>query len=202
MKQPGFINKVMGKLKNLKNAEIAIALLFVAVVLSIYASSFNRASPSTPNTDDGTPSRGVQWVEQDTYEDQQELKLQKKLSTIKGVGRVEVMITYKSSKEIVTAMNTTQSETVTEEQDSSGGMRKVSQRDINSQTVTIGETGNAKPLVVKEMEPEIKGVIVIAEGARDLRVKLDLIRAVQTALGVSPQQVEVFEMETTNKVKE
>ncbi|MFO7154640.1 MAG: stage III sporulation protein AG, partial [Caldicoprobacter oshimai] len=66
---------------------------------------------------------------------------------------------------------------------------------------TIGETGNAKPLVIKEMEPEIKGVIVIAEGAKDIRVKLDLIRAVQTALGVSPQQVEVFEMET-NKMKE
>ncbi len=51
------------------------------------------------------------------------------------------------------------------------------------------------------MEPEIKGVIVIAEGARDVRVKLDLIRAVQTALGISPQQVEVFEMET-NKMRE
>jgi len=150
---------------------------------------------------DGQANRGVQWVGQDGYEDQQELKLQKKLSTIKGVGKVEVMITYKSSKEIVTAMNTTQSETVTEEQDSSGGTRRVSQRDINSQTVTIGEAGNAQPLVIKEMEPEIKGVIVIAEGARDVRVKLDLIRAVQTALGVSAQQVEVFEMET-NGVEE
>ncbi len=200
MKQLGFLNKVTEKLKNIKNVEIVIALLFVAVVLSIYASNFNRASPSVPTPDDET-NRGVQWVEQSTYEDQQELKLQEKLSAIKGVGRVEVMITYKSSKEIVTAMNTTQSETVTEEQDSSGGTRRVSQRDINSQTVTIGETGNAKPLVVKEMEPEIKGVIVIAEGARDMRVKLDLIRAVQTALGVSPQQVEVFEMET-NKMEE
>jgi len=200
VKQPGFLKNVAEKLRNLKNVEIVIALLFVAVVLSVYASSFNRASPSVPDPDDGA-NRGVQWVEQDEYEDQQELKLQKKLSAIKGVGRVEVMITYKSSKEIVTAMNTTESETVTEEQDSSGGTRRVSQRDVNSQTVTIGETGNAKPLVIKEMEPEIKGVIVIAEGARDIRVKLDLIRAVQTALGVSPQQVEVFEMET-NKMKE
>lgn len=200
MKQVGFLKAIIEKLKNLKNVEIVVAVLFVAVVLSVYASSFNRASPSVPNPDDRA-NRGVQWVEQDTYEDQQELKLQKKLSAIKGVGRVEVMITYKSSKEIVPAMNTTQSETVTEEQDSNGGTRRVSQRDVNSQTVTIGETGNAKPLVIKEMEPEIKGVIVIAEGAKDIRVKLDLIRAVQTALGVSPQQVEVFEMET-NKMKE
>lgn len=200
MKQLGFLTKITEKLRNLKNAEIVIVLLFVAVVLSIYASSINRASPSVPAPDNET-NKGVQWVGQGTYEDQQELKLQKKLSAIKGVGKVEVMITYKSSKEIVTAMNTTQSETVTEEQDSSGGTRRVSQRDINSQTVTIGETGNAKPLVVKEMEPEIKGVIVIAEGARDMRVKLDLIRAVQTALGVSPQQVEVFEMDT-NKMEE
>lgn len=200
MKHLGFLKKAAEKLKGLKNVEIVIALLFVAVVLSVYASNFNRASPSVPDSD-GQANRGVQWVGQDGYEDQQELKLQKKLSAIKGVGKVEVMITYKSSKEIVTAMNTTQSETVTEEQDSSGGTRRVSQRDINSQTVTIGEAGNAQPLVIKEMEPEIKGVIVIAEGARDVRVKLDLIRAVQTALGVSAQQVEVFEMET-NGVEE
>jgi len=200
VKHLGFLKKAAEKLKGLKNVEIVIALLFVAVVLSVYASNFNRASPSVPDSD-GQANRGVQWVGQDGYEDQQELKLQKKLSTIKGVGKVEVMITYKSSKEIVTAMNTTQSETVTEEQDSSGGTRRVSQRDINSQTVTIGEAGNAQPLVIKEMEPEIKGVIVIAEGARDVRVKLDLIRAVQTALGVSAQQVEVFEMET-NGVEE
>ena len=122
--------------------------------------------------------------------------MQEKLSSIKGAGRVEVMITYKSSRGIVPAVNTTESQTITEEEDSSGGVRKVSQKDVNSQTVTMNDSSGSKPLVVKEMEPEIKGVIVIAEGAKNIRIKMDLMRAVQTALGVSARQVEVFEMET------
>ncbi|NLX71279.1 MAG: stage III sporulation protein AG [Clostridiales bacterium] len=146
----------------------------------------------------GTELQGVQWVHQEAQQDQLEVKLQKKLSSIKGAGKVEVMITYSSSKEMVPAVNITESQTTTEEQDSGGGVRKVSQKDVNSQTVTMNDAGGTKPLVVKEVEPEIKGVIVIAEGARDIRIKMDLMRAVQTALGVSAQQVEVFEMETNS----
>jgi hypothetical protein len=41
-------------------------------------------------------------------------------------------------------------------------------------------------------------VLVIAEGAHDTYVKLDLQRAVQAILGVSASAVEVFEMEKSN----
>ena len=49
-----------------------------------------------------------------------EYRLQQVLSAIKGAGRTEVMITYKSGKELIPAMNTTVSNIETEEQDSSG----------------------------------------------------------------------------------
>jgi stage III sporulation protein AG len=198
--QRNIIKAITNKFKNSKNMEIIVAILIIAVIASIYVSSFSKSSQPEENHEDEA-KKGVQWVEGDTYEDQQEAKLQKKLSAIKGAGAVEVMITYKSSKEIITAMNTVQSQTTTEEQDSNGGIRKVSQEDVNNQAVTMNESGGAKPLVLKEMEPEIKGVIVIAEGAKDVLVKIDLMRAVQVALGVSAQQVEVFEMES-NKEEE
>lgn len=197
MGQQNTIKRISDKIKNIKNIEIYIAVLIIAIIVSLYTSSMEKPS-SRAEEKGGTELQGVQWVHQEAQQDQLEVKLQKKLSSIKGAGKVEVMITYSSSKEMVPAVNITESQTTTEEQDSGGGVRKVSQKDVNSQTVTMNDAGGTKPLVVKEVEPEIKGVIVIAEGARDIRIKMDLMRAVQTALGVSAQQVEVFEMETNS----
>jgi len=192
--QQNAIKHIIGKIRNIKTTEIFVGLLVVAVILSLYTSSFGKTSYTEGGRDEEN-RKGIQWVNHETNRDQLEEKLQEKLSSIKGAGKVEVMITYKSSKEIIPAVNTTESQTTTEEQDTSGGVRTVSQRDVNSQTVTMNDPGGTKPLVIKEVEPEIKGVIVIAEGAKDIRIKMDLMRAVQTALGVSAGQVEVFEME-------
>ena len=43
-----------------------------------------------------------------------------------------------------------------------------------------------------EIMPPVKGVVVIAEGAGNVRVKLDLLKAVQALLSVSSSQVEIF----------
>ena len=42
----------------------------------------------------------------------------------------------------------------------------------------------------------ICGVIVIAQGAHDMTVRVSLIRAVQTVLGVGREKVEIFQMDT------
>ena len=102
------------------------------------------------------------------------------------------MITYVSSKEIVTAMNTTQSNSTTEEQDSGGGIRKIIQNDINNQAVTMNGSDGTSPLIIKEVEPEVKGVIVIAEGAENLQVKEMIYEAVKTVLGIPGNRVEVY----------
>jgi stage III sporulation protein AG len=39
------------------------------------------------------------------------------------------------------------------------------------------------------------GAVIVAKGAGNVKVRLDLLRAAQTLLGLSPQAVEVFEME-------
>ena len=45
-----------------------------------------------------------------------------------------------------------------------------------------------------EKKPKIRGVIVVAEGASDIGVKLNLYNAVQTVLQVEASKVDVFEM--------
>ena len=129
----------------------------------------------------------------------QENRLKQILSSIKGAGRVDVMITYKTGKELIPAMNTVESVIETEEKDSSGGIRKVSQTDINSQPVSMNTSDGTQPLITREIHPEVLGVIVIAEGAEDIHVRMELQKAVQTVLGVSANQVEIFVMEKSHE---
>ncbi|MGI5851043.1 MAG: stage III sporulation protein AG [Caldicoprobacterales bacterium] len=191
----GALKEYIAKLKEVKKTEWIMIILVLSIIISIYASTLNKSSNT--NQDDTLPESqsGLHWIENDdNIESREEQRLKEILSTIKGAGRVEVMITYVSSKEIVTAMNTVESTTTTEEEDNNGGTRLINQNDRNSQPSTFNDAEGSKPIILKEVEPEIRGVIIISEGANDIRVKMELMKAVQVALGIKPNQVEVFPM--------
>ncbi len=57
------------------------------------------------------------------------------------------------------------------------------------QVVTNSEGGM---IVLKEIKPKVKGVIVVAQGAEDIEVKEMLYEAVKTVLGISGNRVEVY----------
>lgn len=194
MESTNKLNVLKEKVKGIKNFELIITILIMTIIVSIFISSLK---PPEETQEDGVEYVGSVRNSQDKYSDSysQEEKLSKKLSAIRGAGKVEVMITYVSGKEVVTAVNTIETNVTTEEQDSGGGVRKVVQNDTNNQAVVVNGSDGTKPLVIKEVEPEIKGVIVIAEGAYDINVKIELLKAVQTALGVNPNKVEVFVMD-------
>ena len=115
------------------------------------------------------------------------------LSEIKGAGKIEVMITYESSPELVPAFSTDTQETtnIQSGQNSTTQSKTVSQ---NQNPITVSDQGENRALILVEKKPEIRGVIVVAEGASDLRVKLNLYNAVQTVLQVQANKVDVFEM--------
>ena len=61
-------------------------------------------------------------------------------------------------------------------------------------SATVSTEGGQSPIILVEREPEIRGVIVVAEGAADPAVRLSLQRAVQAVTGVPLSCIEVFEM--------
>lgn len=118
-----------------------------------------------------------------------EEKLEEILNELKGVSNVKVMITLEDTIEKIPAINTTKNNETTNEVDSQGGTRETLREDTTIQIVT-GNEGSLR--VLKEVEPTVKGVIVIAEGAESLEVKEILYDAVKTVLGVSGNRVEVY----------
>lgn len=119
--------------------------------------------------------------------DQLEQRLMDTLSCVRGAGKVKVMVTYETGNEIVPAMNTD----VTSSINVSGESKS---RTESSSPVTTYQNGQNEAIVLMEREPTVRGVIVVAQGAADISVRLKLQAAVQAVLGVEAEKVEVLEM--------
>lgn len=117
------------------------------------------------------------------------------LSRMDGVGRVEVMITLKSSRELVVEKEQPVSRSSTNENDSQGGTRSVSQVDSEENTVYRTEGGASEPYVIKTLSPEIEGVLVVAEGAGSGSINRTVVEIVQALFGVEAHKVKVVKME-------
>lgn len=111
------------------------------------------------------------------------------LSQIRGAGKVSVLITYETTGEVVTATIRRTDEDVRDGTDSS--TRTVSEV---VEPATVDTDLGQSPIVLYEKEPMVRGVVVVAEGAADLGVRLDLQRAVAAVTGLNESAIEVFEM--------
>ena len=111
-----------------------------------------------------------------------------------GVGRVEVMITLKSSKESV--LNKDLSEERQTEQEKNSDTQKTNKNEKRQEeTILSDSVGNSAPYVVKELEPEIAGIIISCEGAENKVVAASVLEAAQVLFGVSANHIKVLKME-------
>ena len=185
----GLLSRFM-KLDIKKKIQYLAILLVIIVILTIYfTSSGGVAKSQEDNTSQAAAQETVSAQQTGTIEQQ----LKYTLSRIEGAGQVEVMITYESSGEIVPAISVDK-QTSTTTDSSDNGTSTTNTENTQSEVVTIGGSGGNSALVLKEKSPEIRGVIVVAEGANNIAVKLNLLSAVQTLLNVSPDQVDVYKM--------
>ncbi len=159
-------------------------LLIAAIIFLIYTTYAGKEKEPASNE-----------VPQSTQEptlstDDLETRLAETLQKIDGVGSVSVMITYDGSSEKVTAESSTQSQTTTTNSDGSG----TTQQQTQKTPVTTTSSGTTNPVIIKEIAPNVKGVIIVAQGAElpDIRIKLQ--QAAQCVLGIEAANVKVFEM--------
>lgn len=124
-----------------------------------------------------------------------ENRLKEILSKVDGAGRVDVLITYKATGEKIVAKQIKQEDTSTDETATIGDERSIKSNILESSYVIVENSdGSEEPLILKEEEPEIEGVIIVAEGGGDVIVKNSLIKAVEAALGVKSHKIEVLKM--------
>ncbi|AUG57667.1 MAG TPA: stage III sporulation protein AG [Ruminiclostridium sp.] len=181
---------------NKKLGENLVIMIIVGMIIIIAGGSlFGGDKKKQPETEDTKPEKSEAFGFNDGLEEKTELevKVEKILSQINGAGEVKVMITYESGTEIVPFTDVKRSDDVIDERDSAGGIRKTNQTSYESSIVYEEGNGVKKPIIVKEVYPKVKGVVVVADGGGDLTVRENLLRAVQVLLDVPVHKVQVYE---------
>lgn len=113
-----------------------------------------------------------------------EQRLSNLLSQVEGAGKVEVMIYADSSSEMVPAYN---------DQLDSRSSEETERKSLeSSERRELALSGDDEPVILKVEIPEIKGVVVVAEGADDFLIKQELNNAVCTLLGVPEHRVQIL----------
>lgn len=154
---------------------LAIVLLGLSSFLDNKNTKSSAAAPSVMSADD--------------YVAAMEEKLSAIVGSIEGAGPCRVMVTLENGVEYVYA---TQEKVNTDRQEDSGG---VSQRDDTEQNIIVVETENGRQgLLVTEIQPTVKGVVVICEGGDQPLVQERVVSTITTALNISSKRVCVTKM--------
>jgi len=186
--------------KNIFKRNLWLAGLAVLGILLLLFPSFNQAKNDEQRPSAADQPAAVSDEQENVGMSDEEENISKRLCAmlrqVEGAGHVEASVRLASSTREEFALNTTSGKKTTEEKDQAGGTRIITEDTASSQLVmNKNGTNGEQPVVVSETAPQIAGVLVVAEGANDARVKAKLFEATRVALGIEPQNILVLPME-------
>lgn len=189
--------KLISEFKKLLDDKKITNLLTIALVIAFIILALNVFYPDMFKKEDikSTLSEEVEINNiKDEYEEAQKEELKSILENMYGVGEVKVMISFKSGESKILAYNSSKQIVSTEEKDTEGGTRVSNQTDDGSTVVMTNEGGDNEPFIVETYKPKIEGIMILAEGASDSKIKYDIQKAVSSLYGLSAEKVNVYPM--------
>ena len=168
--------------KALQNRTNLILFCAVLGIVSIVL-SYILEREAQPGGTDCSISRTASSMEQEL-----ELRLTEIVSHIDGAGRTKVMVTMDSTSEYVYAKDTSV-RTDTSSSQENGRVSESSGSSAETSHIIIDGKSGDEPLVEKQIEPKVRGVIVLCEGADNPVVENRVTEAVKTALGISSSRI-------------
>ena len=63
---------------------------------------------------------------------------------------------------------------------------------VSTSPLVVENNGENSTIVIEEVLPKIKGVVVVSSGAKDISVKLNIINAIQTLLDLSDNKIQIL----------
>jgi stage III sporulation protein AG len=124
-----------------------------------------------------------------------ENKLKNILKKVSGIGDVEVMLTLKASGKQVPLKDNPSTQESVNEVDGEGGSRTNNNVTREESTVLVADgSGGEAPFILQETEPEVEGVVVIAQGGDNVQIIMDIIEAAEVLFNVPAHKVKVMKM--------
>ena len=117
-----------------------------------------------------------------------EQRLSEMVSRIDGAGRSCVMVTMDSTREAVYAQDLRETEDTSSSSES--GRTTESGNISREQTHILMDRGSGEePLVEKQIEPQVRGVMILCEGAENPVVEQRVTEAVKTVLSIPASRI-------------
>ena len=159
-----------------------VIILFMGMLLMIIGSPTENVN----NRDKNERSDQLDRKEiNENYTNEQEKELENILSTVNGVESVKVMITLKSSREEVVLKDSPYSKEENQDENTYSN---------EEETVIVEDNdGNAYPYVIKEINPEIEG-IVVAIKSEDEDIGREIIDVVLALFDIPVHKIKVMKM--------
>ena len=195
-----------GDKKNKRKIENLVVLVIVIIVTLIVINQIwngqeeGKQSMQNEQIDEDKVLASKKTMDQDTSSTASstdlESNLERILGNIQGVGKVKVLITYSESSQTVPMFNEDTSISATEETDTNGGSRKISEENTRKEVIYQEVDGEKIPITQSVIMPTIEGAIITASGAGNATIKSNIIQAVEAATGLATHKIQVFPMAT------
>lgn len=189
MKMQDFMQKI--KEKKLKRSDWLILVLTGILILIIALPTDTKEKKQAEKSKENISK------ENNTMEaskDEIERKLEDILEKIDGAGDVKVMITYQDSGTQVVEKDKNTSENSLEESDSTGGVRSTKEQQLQESTVYEEADAGNTPFVSKELLPKVEGILIVASGGDNQKVKQNISEAVLALFQVEAHRIKIVKM--------
>lgn len=189
MKMQDFMQKI--KEKKLKRSDWLILVLAGILILIIALPTDTKEKKQAEEAKENISK------ENNTMEaskDEIERKLEDILEKIDGAGDVKVMITYQDSGTQVVEKDKNTSENSLEESASTGGVRSTKEQQLQESTVYEEADAGNTPFVSKELLPKVEGILIVASGGDNQKVKQNISEAVLALFQVEAHRIKIVKM--------
>ena len=181
-------------LRSRKKEQLLTALLVAAILLLAFWPTNSREDTDGEEAVQSVPLETEQTADMKNERKNLENQLKRILQQVEGVGLVDVAITLESSGSKTVEKDTPGSSSSS--QKSGGGESEKSEnRSIQEETVYLEDADGTKtPYVIKETMPEVRGVLVIAQGADDLSIVEEIKEAAMALFHLDAHKIKVMKM--------
>lgn len=171
------VEKILEKIKRDKK----IAAIVCVGLAGIIMLSLSEIMPANEASSDKKSEEAATDI-RDSYEEDIEKRLTKIVSQINGAGRTQVMVTLDSGDENVYAVK----------EKSNDGSRE-------REYIVIDSDDSESGLLLKVIEPEIRGVAVVCEGADSANVRQEIVATVSAVLGITTNRISIAKIKPTSE---
>lgn len=183
----GILSRLKEYTKSPRFIKGLVVVGLVGIVLILLSDLFQGKA-----VDNQQPTTEIQYVSLAEYENQLEQGLAEIISSINGAGKTRVLLTMESTVEQVYATNKNLAQN--NSTNSSNGNLPSSDNDTQAESTYITvelSDGTEQTVLVKEIQPKVRGVLVVCAGGDDSIVREKIIDAVTKALDISSSKVSV-----------